>query len=73
MRTIVVQTDDNKFNVVMKDMTEGKLMAISQALKDYSEKSIVCNDVRVSFTNAIVATKQTKKFLKRLNDEEASL
>ncbi len=61
MKTTAIQTGENSFNVLMEDLTEGKLMAILKAFSDYSQKSIVCNDVLISFQRAIEKAEKDKK------------
>ena len=63
MKTTVIQTDVNAFDLTMEDLTEGKIMAITKALSDYSEKSVVCEDVFASFQHAIEQKEQKEKTL----------
>lgn len=53
MKTSVVKTGENSFNITLEDLTKGKILAIMKALSDYSEKSMVCTDVLVSVNNAL--------------------
>lgn len=54
-KTTVKKHHENNHDVIFEGMTVSKVMALEQALSDYSTKSIVGNDIFLSLKKAIDA------------------
>lgn len=56
MRIIIKKSDEsrNSYDLTMKGMTVGKILALKRALELYAENSPVAQDIRVCLGNELV-------------------